>query len=175
MTKRARQLIFACALPVLILFGLCFYPIYTLITGEEVTLKTRSVDPSEVFRGDYVALSYEAEEIPVDLLEKEVLGKGDGGTVYVLLKEKNGVDIPERVTLIKPHSGLYLQGKLSYIGPNRSGKQTAFIQYSLDRYYVEDNTGTDWEKASINGQILAKAKVKNGYAILTTITKQELK
>jgi uncharacterized membrane-anchored protein len=52
-----------------------------------------------------------------------------------------------------------------------NGNEVAYIKYSMDKYFVEDNTGAAWEKASKNGEILAKVKVKNGYAILTDITK----
>jgi uncharacterized membrane-anchored protein len=175
MNKRAKQFILAAMVPVLILLGMCFMPLFTLATGEEIILKTRPVDPSEVFRGDYVALSYEAEEIPVSLVENKVQKRlenthGDVA-VYVLLKKKDGIHTPVKVTLNQPDSGIYLKGTLNFIGENQTGKRVAFIQYSLDRYYVEDNSGTEWEKASIKGQILAKVKVKNGYAILTGITK----
>jgi uncharacterized membrane-anchored protein len=171
MNKRTKKLILACMVPLLILIGICLKPFYTLLTGEEIILKTKPVDPSDLFRGDYVSLSYEAEEIPIQLVDQKVLKENNNVTVYVLLKKKDGVHTPVKVILSKPHSGTYLQGTLNYIGPNRNRDQAAFIQYSLDRYYVEDNTGTSWQEASQKGQILAKAKVKNGYAILTGITK----
>ncbi|WML28919.1 GDYXXLXY domain-containing protein [Neobacillus sp. OS1-32] len=177
MHKRTKQLIVACAVPVLILLGMCFQPLLTLFTGQEVTLQTKPVDPTDLFRGDYVILRYEAEEVPKELVETEVIKQlernGSWGigeqNVYVVLKKKDGIDHPVKVTLNKPKNGVFLKGKLDYIGTNGEGMEVAFIQYSLDKYYVEDNTGTKWEEASTKGQILAKAKVNNGYAILTDI------
>jgi uncharacterized membrane-anchored protein len=147
------------------------------MTGKEIILQTKPIDPTDIFRGDYVTLSYDAEEVPKELVEEEVVNKirdGRGGIkVYVTLKKKNGIDTPVKVSLVKPQSGaVYLKGTLDYIGDNRDQNEVAFIQYSLDKYFVEDNTGMDWEAASAKGKILAKAKVKNGYAILTGIEKK---
>ncbi|CAH2715791.1 hypothetical protein BACCIP111895_02975 [Neobacillus rhizosphaerae] len=173
MNKRTKQLILACLVPVLILLGMCFNPLLTLVKGEEITLQTIPVDPSDLFRGDYVTLRYDAEEVPKQLVEQEVLdetmGWGRNRVVYVLLEKKNGVHTPVKVTLHKPEKGIFLKGNLDFIGTNRNGNEVAFIKYSLDKYYIEDNTGTEWEKASTKGEIWAKAKVNNGYAILTGI------
>jgi uncharacterized membrane-anchored protein len=175
MNKRTKQLLLACAVPVLILLSMCFNPLYTLINGEEITLQTLPVDPSDLFRGDYVTLRYEAEEVPKQLVDEKVLTQSQGGwgdlVVYVTLKKKNGIDSPVMVTLEKPKKGVFLKGKLNYIEKNMDGNEVAFIQYSMDKYFVEDNTGTKWENASTKGEILAKVKVHNGYAILTDITK----
>lgn len=171
MRKQAKQLMIACMFPLLILLGLCFLPLYTLLSGDDIILKTRPIDPSDVFRGDFVALNYEIEEIPVNLVEKAIIKKS-GINVYVQLREKDGIYTPINVTAKKPSSGIYLKGTLDYVGEDIGGRKAAFIHYSLDKYYVEDNTGTEWEKASEKGEILAQVKVKNGYGILTGIKKQ---
>ncbi|PFP31384.1 hypothetical protein COJ96_00320 [Bacillus sp. AFS073361] len=174
MNKRAKQLVLACCVPVLILLGMCVKPLYTLLTGEEMILQTKPLDPSDVFRGDYVTLRYEAEEVPIKLLEQSVLtrlqDRGGEFEVYVLMKKKNGVHTPIKVTLTKPNKGEFLNGTISYIDKDNQGQEIAIIRYGLDNYYLEDNTGTEWEKASAKGEILANLKVNNGYAILKDIT-----
>ncbi len=173
MNKRAKQLVLACSLPVLILLGMCFTPAYTMLTGEEMILQTKPLDPSDLFRGDYVALQYEAEEVPIKLVDKAVVtrlqnqGQFD---VFVLMEKKNGVHTPIKVTLEKPDKGIFLKGTINYIDKDNTGQEIAFIGYNLDNYYLEDNTGTEWEKASAKGEILAKLKVNNGYAVLTDIS-----
>lgn len=151
-------------------------PLYTLLYGKEIILQTIPVDPSDVFRGDYVTLRYEAEEVPRGMVEKDVITELEKGrydvTVYVSLEKKNGVHTPIKVAFQKPKAGIYLKGKLNYIGPNREQNEVAYIRYSLDKYFVEDNTGLEWEKASNQGEILAKVKVQNGYAYLVDITKK---
>jgi uncharacterized membrane-anchored protein len=178
MSKRAKQIIFACLVPIGILIGMTVTPLYTLITGEEIILRTIPVDPTDLFRGDYVVLRYEAEEIPISLISKEVQTKIENGRydteVYVTLKLKEGVHTPTEVVLTKPDTDLYLKGNLNYIGPSWDGgneeREVAYITYSLDKYFVEDNTGLELEEASRNGNILAKVKVKNGYAYLVDLT-----
>ncbi|MFL6559760.1 MAG: GDYXXLXY domain-containing protein, partial [Bacillus sp. (in: firmicutes)] len=132
------------------------------------------VDPSDVFRGDYITLQYEAEEVPIKLVEQTVISrlqnKGEEFKVYVLMEKKNGIHTPIQVTLAKPNKGEFLNGTISYIDKDNQGQETAYIRYDLDNYYLEDNKGTEWEKASSKGKILAKLKVNNGYAILTDIT-----
>ena len=174
MNKRAKQLVLACSLPVLILLGMCVMPLYTLLTGEEMILQTKPLDPSDVFRGDYVSLRFEAEEVPINLVDKEVATRlqkqGGEFTVYVRMEKKNGVHTPINVTLSKPNKGEFLNGTISYIDKDNQGQEIAFIRYDVDNYYLEDNTGTKWENASAKGEILAKLKVNNGYAILTDIS-----
>lgn len=174
MNKRAKQLVLACSLPVLILLGLCITPIYTMLTGEEMILQTKPLDPSDPFRGDYVTLRYEAEEVPVGLVDKAVVTRlqNQGGQfdVYVLMEKKKGVHTPTRVTLEKPEKGIFLKATINYTDKDNQGQDIAFLDYNLDNYYLEDNTGTEWEKASAKGEILAKLKVNNGYAVLTDIT-----
>ncbi|QIZ06272.1 GDYXXLXY domain-containing protein [Priestia megaterium] len=174
MNKRAKQLVLACSVPVLILLGMCFSPLYTMLTGEDMILQTKPLDPSDLFRGDYVTLQYEAEEVPISLVDKAVVSRlqDQGGQfdVFVLMEKKDGVHTPIKVSLEKPDKGIFLKGTINYIDKDNQGQEIAFIEYNLDKYFLEDNTGTEWENASAKGEILAKLKVNNGYAVLTDIT-----
>ncbi|WML42837.1 GDYXXLXY domain-containing protein [Neobacillus sp. PS3-40] len=170
MNKRTKYLLLACAVPVLILLGMCVTPLYTIMNGDDILLQTRPIDPSDPFSGDYVSLQYEAEQVPQEMVETKILKDNQYGTkVYVLLKKKNGVHTPIKVTLEKPKKGIYLKGVLNYIDDR---EKLVYLQYSLDKYYVEDNTGTKWENAALKGGVRAKVKVKNGYAMLVGIEKK---
>ena len=57
----------ASLLPVMILLALPLRPACVSRFGAEVTLAVRPVDPRDLFRGDYVALSFEAESVPLAL------------------------------------------------------------------------------------------------------------
>lgn len=178
MNKRTKLLILACIVPILILIGMTVTPLYTLYKGKEIVLATIPVDPSDPFRGDYVSLRFEAEEVPLRLVDREVVDKQNrlsGTRVYVCLTEVDGVYQPTKVTLEKPENGTYLKGNFQYIGRawdpvnQKETDEVAFIEYSLDKYFVEDNTGLQWEKASMKGDILATVKIFNGYAYLIDI------
>jgi uncharacterized membrane-anchored protein len=174
--KRTKQLILAFAVPVIILVGMSLTPLFTILLGEEIILQTVPVDPTDLFRGDYVILRYEAEEVSKSLVDKDVVTELETGRhdlkVYVLLEKKNGIHTPTNVTLKRTEEGVYLKGKLKYLRTNNKQEQVAYIEYSLDKYFLEDNTGHEWEKASAQGEILAKVKVKNGYAYLIDIQKK---
>jgi uncharacterized membrane-anchored protein len=174
MNKRAKQLAAASSVPVLILLSMCIIPLYTMFNGKEMILQTKPLDPSDLFRGDYVILQYEAEEVPIKFVDEAVVkglqNRWGELEVYVLMEKKDGIHTPIKVTLEKPTKGVFLKGTLNYIDKDNNGQEIAFIQYNLDNYFLEDNTGTEWEKASAQGEILAKLKVNNGYAVLTDIT-----
>ncbi|WP_121609943.1 GDYXXLXY domain-containing protein [Mesobacillus foraminis] len=178
MPRRTKQFILACLLPIVILLGMTVTPLYTLLAGEEITLKTVPVDPTDLFRGDYVILQYEAEEIQAQLLEKEVrtkLEKGESNfEVYVPLKLDEGAHVPTKVSFEKPTSGVYLKGRVQYVTAGRDSiEEVAYVEYSLDKYFVEENTGLELEEASASGNLLAKVKVKNGYAYLVDLSIQD--
>ncbi len=175
--KKSKQLLIALAVPVLILVGMCFIPLYTLTTGNDIILETIPVDPTDLFRGDYVTLRYAAEEVPKRLVEEKVINEYQKDfrlmDVYVLLEKKDGIHTPAKVMLAEPENGVFLKGEMQYFDKSIQGEEIAIIKYSLDRYYVEDNSGTEWEEASAKGEVLVKAKLKNGYAVLTDIMKKE--
>ncbi|WP_409288059.1 GDYXXLXY domain-containing protein [Peribacillus sp. SCS-37] len=173
MNRRKINFLAAILVPILILSIMTIKPLLTIYTGKTILLETKPVDPVDLFRGDYVSLSYKAEEIPVSLVKDNVLKrvrKSDGEfTVYVVLKEKNGVHEPVSVTLHKPKKSIYLKGRLSYISGSENSKESVFVHYSLDRYFLQENTGRELEQASLKGNLIAEVKVRNGYAILRDI------
>lgn len=182
MNKRTRYVILACLVPILVLIGMTVIPLYTIYKGQEIVLATVPVDPSDPFRGDYVSLRFEAEEVPVKLVEQEILDKQNrlnGTRVYVSLTEVDGVYRPSKVSLEKPKKGIFLKGNYRYTGRawdpvhQLETEEVAFIEYSLDKYFVEDDTGLEWERASMKGDILANVKVFNGYAYLIDIELKE--
>ena len=90
--------------PLLILLALPLKPLLISALGTEVTLAVRPVDPRDLFRGDYVALSFEIESVPVALFQPE-----RGGTPEQAAKRRSewyvtlapgpeGLWIPVRVT-----------------------------------------------------------------------------
>src|SRR3954452_7436370 len=113
------QQIIVFAIPILILIGLVIPPTLTSINGEEIRLQTKPVDPTDLFRGSYVALSYDIETaLPsqlADSLKADIKNKAEGEyiSVYVLLaKGNNGIYTLKKVTQKRPDSGIYLKGNL---------------------------------------------------------------
>lgn len=183
--KKWKEIV-AFSLPIIVLIGMTVSPILTVTTGSEIKLETKPVDPRDIFRGDYVTLSYQAEEVHVSKLEKGIIDyfneqnvqdfRNEPLVVYSILKEKeNNVYEVEEVVIEKPNSGLYLKGEINYlrIQPDdihqkfksiqefneMKANQTAIIHYNLDKFFIPENTGSELED-SINHSNSMDAKSK---------------
>lgn len=179
MQKNSRKrigFIIALAVPLILLLSLIVKPLWTLKTGENIVLKTVPVDPRDLFYGDYVTLQYEIEEVPKEKLSPNLIKKLEKETswgnfkVYGKLVAKDGVYILEELTETKPSQSLYLTGNLQYYSYfNTEEVEVYDVNFSLNRFFVPENTGMELEGLSRKGQLIAHIKVKNGYAVLDSI------
>jgi len=132
-----------------------------LITGQTMLVRVVPVDPRDLFRGDYVTLSYEFSRAPREGIEG--LGDGDriswykaeGRTVYAPLVRDS---IPEhwraaKVTVVKPASGPYLKGQIGRHGS---------LQFGIEAYYVQEGAGRRYEMALRNRRLSAELAVTSG-------------
>src|SRR4051812_430578 len=84
-------LLITAAVQLLILLGMIALRVVPLITGQTVLVRVVPVDPRDLFRGDYVTLSYDFSRIQPDrveglsAMERERRSKWEGRTVYVPL------------------------------------------------------------------------------------------
>lgn len=120
--------------------GMIGYQEYLLGTGELVVLKTAPVDPRDVFRGDYVILSYEVSTQAGEMLS--AMGVNYGETVYVVLDTQSSPATVQRVTKNKPDQALYLTGQVI----QRWGSDWMVEFPSLSQYYVPEGKGKPLER-----------------------------
>lgn len=164
-------------IPVLLLLSMTIKPLITIYYGETVRLQTVPVDPSHLFYGDYVDLEFEAENIPVDIVEKSLRKKLEdnksGGYsqnelivfIHLAYNDETNTHKVTNLTLDKPNSGTYIKGVLNpYIH-----EDIARVSIPIEQYYLEDNTGLELEDKARNGEIIATIKVHKGYAILRNV------
>ncbi|MCL5290192.1 MAG: GDYXXLXY domain-containing protein [Bacillota bacterium] len=167
-----RKYILASLIPVIILLGMCVKPVTTLLFGQEVLLKTAPFDPRDLFRGDHVILNYQISNIPVAMLPFEIEEEKYSfrtKDVYVVLKKTGDYYDLDAVKLSKPDAGPYLKGKIKYFSTNETGQEVAHIDYSLDKFFVPEKTGSELEEKSRQGDLTARVKIFNGYAYLISI------
>lgn len=156
MTRRTAFL--GCLLiELLCVFGLFITFIMRVSAGMEVTLKTVPVDPRSLFRGDYVALDYEA-------------GRGAPTTsqynkpVFVVLAQKG--DTWERVSMsdTKPQLNageVCLLGRMQY-------QRISFPD--IAQYFVEEGLGKELESARNAHRLLVTASItQDCRAVITGI------
>lgn len=167
----------------LILISMTVEPITTNILGEEIFIKTKPLDPRDIFRGDYVQLNYEINDINLEKLDEEILKLKDkeeenpfeylrGKKVYVSLKKSGKFYVVDKVTLKKPAEGIFLRGKYEYPLWDNSAQAKLNgirVDYTLDKYFIPENTGKELEEKSRNGEVFAKVKVYKGYSFLKEI------
>jgi uncharacterized membrane-anchored protein len=156
-------------------------PITTTLYGKQVILATIPVDPRDLFYGDYVILDLEIEELDITLVEPTLVKKIEGDKyyeyipVYVSLqKGETGIYQVSSVSEQKPN-GLFVKGKMSpYLlenTVNEDGKaiKTVMVDYGIDRFYVEEDTGLELESLARKGQVLVTVKIHKGYPIVSDI------
>ncbi|EHQ90820.1 GDYXXLXY domain-containing protein [Desulfosporosinus youngiae] len=173
MSKKTRFLL-AIALPLLILLGMTIKPQATVLFGQEILLETKAYDPTDLFRGDYVALNFAISDVPkskVDLSLDKVYNKN----LYVSLKQEGKYFVVDQVSDVKPKQGVYLKGKFreGFNGFGQAGEAANYrVDYSLDKYFVEQGSGKELEQESIKGGLEGTVKVLGGYGVLTGIARR---
>lgn len=189
MKKRGFKYLGAFLILVIILFSMTIQPMMAHGMGDEILIKTKPFDPRDLFRGDYVQLNYEINDISLDQLDQEIVNiKGEdshnpyetlrGKKLYVLLKENDRFYEVDKVSLTKPTEGIFLKGKYGYpIWEDQSREKInpaakidgIRVEYTLDKYFVPENTGKELEEKARKGEVFAKIKVYKGYSLLMEI------
>lgn len=123
--------------------------------GEVVFLRTAPVDPRDMFRGDYVQLSYEIAQPEAHFLQQpwlkaENLYRQKQLPLYLKLqREAGGVATLAGISR-EPPVGLFLKGEanLNWYYQQNNG----FIKLGIDQYFVEQGAGKALEFLQGRGQ-----------------------
>ncbi|RFU60756.1 GDYXXLXY domain-containing protein [Peribacillus glennii] len=162
----------ALAIPFLCIAIVAAKPVTTLLYGEEIILSTAPVDPTDLFYGDYLILSYDISEAAPELVDQKVRTADYSEAVkkplYLWLKKKNNIGSLTRVSFEKPPHSLYLKAGFHNLWLNEETKKYN-IPLQWDRYYVPENQGREWEERATKGDILVHMKVRNGFAVPISI------
>lgn len=153
----------------LVLLFIQFIPYQmTKSLGQTVILNVELYDPRDVFRGDYVALNFTQERVGIQAFSMDENDISDlyKNKVYAILEKENGVWAVKAVSAEKPQEGLYIKCRLSYYNPNSNEGE---LDFGVDRFYVQTNTGKPIEDAARSGELLAEVKVWNGQMVMTDI------
>ena len=162
--------------------------IYTALTGQTVILKTRPVDPYDLFRGYSQTLSYSISDTQAlaqlsgwDTILQDIATDPKhlprGSQLYVILEAPSNLDRmppqawkPVQVSLNRPESlpknRIALKGKIEGAG---------WLKYGLETYYVPENRREEVNQAISQIQrsqqsFVVEVKVDNhGHAILKSL------
>ena len=121
-----------------------------LARGTEIRLAVDPVDPRDLFRGDYVVLSYPISRLRTDQLEGADEFKIDQ-TVYVSLRSDGSTWKAVAAHPSRPDGGLVLKGKVTNeIRHGSSACPTPCrvydVAYNLEEFFVPEGQGRDIEQ-----------------------------
>lgn len=158
-----------------VMLGYALMPLYF---GKEIKVKVNLYDPRDLFRGNYVDLSYDfsnfysrnfdeekKDDRYIDRDDKRVI---EGARVYALLKpDVNGTYKFAKFSMSEPENGIFLAGR--YDG-------YSFVKYGIEHYYMPPKKALETEHKMMNSDIDAFAVLmvmKNGKARLKEIVVQK--
>lgn len=104
-------------LQVLLLAGIIGYREYWIATGDRVLLRTAPVDPRDIFRGDYVQLSYDITNLDLDSLSAKESFKPNEKIYVSLVKNEDGTYKASSASKAVPQGAKFIQGRVKYETP----------------------------------------------------------
>lgn len=141
-----------------------------LVLGERIKLKAIPVDPRDMFRGDYVVLSYDfsrldpatlngrAPRIGFNPYDPDLVGKD----IYISLEPAGDHYEATGQSSKPPTSGMYIHGKVVNTWQNR-------IECGIEAYYVQEGEGHRLEDIIRQRRLLAEVAVWRGHAKLVRL------
>lgn len=114
----------------------------TIRKGTVFKFRTAPVDPSDPFRGRYVALQLEPETVGVP---DGVAWKHNEKVYAVLESDTNGFTRVKRLDRSQPENEVALQVRIAWI--DHQGKKVHIRWPGLDRYYMTETKAPEAESA----------------------------
>jgi uncharacterized membrane-anchored protein len=137
----------------------------TLRTGQEVVLETRPVDPRDLFRGDYVVLSYAAGALDLASLPNDLRQPARGQSVYVTLDRSGPRAVPAGVHAARPaQAPVSLRGRITSVHGRRIQ-----VEYGIESYFVPEGRGRPLERAAGKSLEVVARVDRDGRAAIETV------
>jgi len=145
MSKRSWAIAVIVVAQSMLLMGMIAKKQYTLSMGTPILLKTQPVDPRSLFRGDYVRIRYD-----IDQLDRKLPGvkagfqKGD--TIYVVLVKDERY---WRAVSAHPNKLKLPQGQIAIRGEVRNAqsyRSDIWVSYGINTYFVPEGEGRKLER-----------------------------
>lgn len=126
-----------------------------LSSDQVVVLKVKPVDPSDMFRGDYVILTYDISQLDTATLAGDDSFR-EGEHVYVTLTDQNGVWTPTAVSRAMPAR---VPGAVVLRGSVESRGGSLRVNYGIESFFVPQGQGKPIEDERQKGDVTAEIAV----------------
>jgi uncharacterized membrane-anchored protein/uncharacterized membrane protein len=149
---RTRTILYtAVGFQLMFLVGMIAIESAPLMFGKTIRLRVRPVDPRDFFRGDYVILNYEINNMTLANRPDSM-----GAPVYVRIEPDPDGEHWRGVSASynRPTTGDYLVGRHA---PSRWGSNN--LSFGIEAYYVQEGQGLAWEEAARRGNLTAEIAV----------------
>jgi uncharacterized membrane-anchored protein len=148
---------------VFIISFMIMYHNYKLETGTKVLLKTQPVDPWDLFRGNYVTLSYDISRLD---FSSEIHKYKPGDTVYIILKQDGKYHRFLSVRKTIPDK-LFIKGIVQSHYSNNLR-----VKYGIESYFIEEKTGRYYEN-NMDRTDIEIVLDDNGFALINKLIVNE--
>ena len=135
-----------------------------LAHGQAFKFRTAPVDPTDAFRGRYVALGFDGNSVAAPPGHEFARGQ----TVHVRLEEDaEGFAKLAELRRDRPDAAPYLTTKIRYVGGN-----LVHLHLPFDRFYMDENEAPAAERAywkysvSSNRNAYVQVRIEKGFAVL---------
>lgn len=123
------------------------------LTGKTYILDVpRPVDPFDILRGQYMTIGYEINRLSnLSFVSEQDVGR----TIYVKLKEDNGISRPNGASFIEPESGDFIKGKIKSVY-----RDTVNVEYGVEQYFFERDAYIDTRNMTVEVKISGSGKAR---------------
>jgi uncharacterized membrane-anchored protein len=138
-----KQFLLIMVVPLIVIVGFMGVKLYTVYAGEEILLKVAPVDPRDMFRGDYIALSYDISRINLATVPYDSTFSS-GETIYAVLSRKEKYWTIDSVSHAKSSLGenqVFMKGRVIAV----SG-QSVRVEWGIESYFVPEGEGLTIER-----------------------------
>lgn len=125
--------------------------------GAEYKFKTQPIDPTDPFRGKYVTLSFDADEV---LTKDTTWIQGEKVFVY-MEKDSTGFAKIKEVSRTETDSGDYFTASVNYY---TNYDKILRLNFPFNRYYMEEGKAAEAEQAY--RQFSEEKNLKPAYAVV---------
>jgi uncharacterized membrane-anchored protein len=162
--KLDKKFLLMIAFPAIIIIGMIAYFTTTVSTGQEILLKTEPVDPTDLFRGAYAALTYEVSTIDTSKIQND--GKfSEDNAIYAALSKKEDFWTVDSIHHQKPalnENQVCMKGTV-----RRAYDNEIFVEWGIESFFADPETAKRVEREGWRGNATAIVSAgTNCHAIL---------
>ena len=155
-----RSLILAIIFQILLIIAMLAYALMPLYLGKEIKVRVNLYDPRDLFRGNYVSLSYDFSDF--SNLQQSKFDEKTGVEIYIydrnfskndeiyaiLKQDANATYAFDKFSFTKPKDALFLAGKFDGY---------SFVKYGIEEFYMPTKKAKQTEREMMDQDVDAFA------------------